>query len=370
MASVRVSSSSNVSSSNAPKSTSSKATKAAASVEQDEQDERPEFALADATLVDFVEQYDVLFANMLKSGEKNPTQAAYAKTVADGLTRLGWTAASRKIAKLVSAASAPFAPATVESRFSSLQRVVKGEFDPEYHASIRELYWTEFEEMSLGQIIKAVRVDICEMVFRFFHTYDLKEMRFDRESNKEVIVCLPQNATYRRGDHVYSDEEFVDFMSDLLDAYSALLVIDFDAVRTLFREAGAAAKQMRDEFFAKVAAEKAQQKRDSRTKAGISKPAAPKETKAAPAGHLKIVAVKSNGAVLASAPPARNPWAERKAVAEAKAAEPEAVEAVEAVPEGFTVVKRHERAARAAVPAHQTRRGRGRGSRVVAPAQQ
>ena len=351
MASIRVSSS-NVASS-----------KASSKQEQEQEQERPEFALADATLVDLVEQYNTLYANIRASGEKNPTQATYAKTVSDGLARLSWSAALHKISRLVSVASASFAPSTVESRFSSIQHVVKGEFDPEYHVSIRELYWTEFDDLTMGQLIKAMRVVISEMVYRFFKTYDLNEKRFDRESQKEVLVCLPENATFRRGDRVVSDDDFVSFMTDLLDAYKAVLAVDFEALRTLFRDAGAAAKKARDEFFAKTATEKAQQKRDSRTKAGISKPA--------PVGQLKIVAVKSNGAVLTPPAPAHNPWAERKATAEAaEAAEAEAVEAeaveaesaeaeaVEAESADFTTVKRFRG------------RGRGRGSRVMAPAQQ
>ena len=186
-----------------------------------------------------------------------------------------------------------------------------------------------------------------------------------------------QNATYRDGDRVCADEAFVSFMDELITCYKQMLTIDFDRLRKTFSEAGAKAKAEREAFFAAMAAAKASAKSDSRRAAGLTKDK-PSQSKTAPAGQLKVVAVRRNAPVLPAAP-AVNPWQKRKeeqaaiSASEAKladlvgeavaepaaepapeaAAEPAPEAAAEPAPEAdptFTVVKSR----------NQSRRGRAR----------
>jgi hypothetical protein len=275
------------------------------------------YPVANCALVDFVDQCEDALSSLKKSAEKNPTQKAYADTILGALRASGWDRTFLLIQGLCSAEalSAAFAGATVEAALRSLQRVVKGEFDSAYHASFSEMDM-DLTELSLGQLIKILRLCVSEIIYRFFRTYDPKDKRMDREAKKEVLLMEAQNATYRMNGHVYADEAFVSFMDQLITAYKQLLTVDFDRLRKTFAEAGAKAKAEREAFFASMAAEKAKAKSDSRRAAGLTKdkPAKPAQTKTAPAGQLKVVAVQAAAVQARAIPPvpAVNPWQKRK----------------------------------------------------------
>lgn len=353
-------------SSNNFSSTSSKAAAFAAD------DVAPEFPVRDARLADLMAALDAAIEDTQQKADKNPTQKKYADTIFRELASSGWTALSSRLNTMCSEnIEAPFARATVLSALGALQRLQKGEFDPTYHASKYELYQTDVSDLRLRQIIKLIRLVVCEIVYRFYRTYDPNETRYDNDTKKDVVLMKAQNATYLVNGHKIADEEFFVFMDELLKAYNAMLNIDFEHLNKVFADAGALAKKESDEFFVKIEAEKAAKKRDSRQKAGISSgqaspKTAPKSTstpKSAPVGQLKVVAVRAAAVLLPT--PVVNPWKKRADdVAAAAVATPEPEPQVQAengadVGQGqdstFTIVKR----------AGVRGRGRSRGVRVA-----
>ena len=179
-----------------------------------------------------------------------PPQIEYAKIVDTGLAQLNFFKfVAQNLYALTSYANHDFGKFTVLSPVGSFSRVTKEEFtenkDYYLHRSVLEQQLSDVQPLEL---VRAVRLVLQKLVFRFFRTYDLDETR---EVGKKVVkVCNPSDATFRRGDHTITTEDFRDFVETLLDACRVVNTYspELKEFRDVFSQAARTAKQMREEY--------------------------------------------------------------------------------------------------------------------------
>ena len=221
--------------------------------------------MKDANLEDLAFSLCHYFVDSLTTTDKTiPPQAKYAELVNTGLTQLEFFKfVAQTLFRVIHYANSEFAKFTVLSRIESFSKITKEEYldnkDYYLHRSVLE---QQLKEVQPLELIRAVRLVLQQLLFRFFRTYNVDETR--EVAKKIVKVCDPSNATFRRGDHQITTEEFRDFTEDLItachqvDAFSQ----DLSEFRDVFVNAAKAAKQMRLDYQA----QKAQQSRTHTTK--------------------------------------------------------------------------------------------------------
>ena len=209
--------------------------------------------MKEANLEDLTYALSRYFVDSMVTTEQSiPPQVEYAKIVNDGLTQLDFfKVVAQNMFRLTSYGKSEFGKFTVYSTIESFSRVTKEEFTNNkgyyLHRSVLEQQLSKIQPLEL---IRAMRLALQKLVFRFFHTYDVNEMR--EIGNKQVKVCDAASATFRRGEHNITTEEFCDFVELLIDTcrimntYSAELT----EFRDVFLNAARTAKQMREAYVA------------------------------------------------------------------------------------------------------------------------
>lgn len=209
--------------------------------------------MKDANLEDLTFALCQYFCDSLTTTDKTiPPQAKYAELVNTGLTHLDFFKfVAQTLFRVIRYADSDFAKFTVLSRIESFSKITKEEYldnkDYYLHRSVLE---QQLKEVQPLELIRAVRLVLQQLLFRFFRTYNVDETR--EVAKKVVKVCDPSNATFRRGDHQITTEEFRDFTEDLIaachqvDAFS----LELTEFRDVFVNAAKTAKQMRLDFQA------------------------------------------------------------------------------------------------------------------------
>jgi hypothetical protein len=207
--------------------------------------------MKEATLEDLTFALSRYFVDSLVTTDKSiPPQVEYAKLVNTGLSQLNFFKfVASTLHRLFDYTDAEFSNFTVLSRVDAFTRVSKEEFEESKgyypYRSVLEQQLTDVQPIEL---VRAVRLVLQKLVYRFFHTYDVHEMR--EVGKKNVKVCDPSNATFRRGDRNITTEEFRDFIEVLLEACDVVngYTQELTEFRDVFTQAARVAKQMRDEY--------------------------------------------------------------------------------------------------------------------------
>jgi hypothetical protein len=181
---------------------------------------------------------------------------AYNKIVSDGLAQLNFAKLIQTLHGLVQYEQEEFSGCTLMSELGRFQRPSKEEFQefkPFY--VLNQTLDLTLEEVYPVEIVRAIRLHVSQLLFRFFRTYDVKATRevVVEKTKKVVPVCDPSGATYRIGGSVRASQEFVQFMTLLVSAAEILsqFELNLSDVVEPFKVAAATAKKMRDEYKAK-----------------------------------------------------------------------------------------------------------------------
>jgi len=167
------------------------------------------------------------------------------------------------------------------------------------------------------ELIRSLRLCVSNLIFRFFRTYDVDEVRILKDG-KKVTVCDPSTATYRVGQSHRTNDRFVTFLTDLIKLYRFISQFSYELTEFVgpFKSAAIAAKKLRLEYKDAKKAEKFAAKKAELRAENTDKPHAEKADKPKRTATLSKAFVKKSQ-VEVPPPPLNNAWAERKAIHEA-----------------------------------------------------
>ncbi len=284
--------------------------------------------LKDASLVSLIDAVGALCAPLQTTDKTIPPQAEYNKIVVAGLEKIGFFNIFTHLAKFGSYDDEDFANSTVHARLGSFPRPTKEEFHEFKHMYVlnSNLDLTLSEVYPI-ELIRALRLCVSNLIFRFFRTYDVDETRILKDG-KKVKVCNPSRATYRVDGTNRTSEQFVTFLADLIQLYRFISGFSYELTEFLepFKSAAIAAKKLRLEYKNAQAQAKKADKGDKATKATkadkADKADKPKRTDTLNKAFVKTSKPKIAGPVVeVPPPPENNAWADRQAkIAEAQAA--------------------------------------------------
>ncbi len=291
--------------------------------------------LKDASLVSLIDAVGALCAPLQTTDKTIPPQAEYNKIVVAGLEKIGFFRIFDELAKFGYYDDEDFANCTVLARLGSFPRPTKEEFHEFKHMYVlnSNLDLT-LSEVFPVELIRALRLCVSNLIFRFFRTYDVDEVRILKDG-KKVKVCNPSNATYRLDGSNRTSQQFVTFLSELIQLYRFISGFSYELTEFVepFKSAAIAAKKLRLEYKNGQAQAKKADKGAKGVKADKTEKAdGTSETKPARTATLSKAFVKANKPKVAGPvvevppPPKNNAWADRQAlIAEAQAAAAKAV---------------------------------------------
>lgn len=271
--------------------------------------------LKDATLVSLIDAIGALCAPLHTTDKTIPPQAEYNKIVVEGLEKIGFFAIFDEVVNFGCYDDEEFADCTVLTRLSSFPRPTKEEFKEFKHMYVlRDNLELKLSEVFPIELIRALRLCVSNLIFRFFRTYDVDEVRIMKDG-KKVKICDPSTATYRIGSNHRSNDRFVIFLTDLIKLYRFISQFSYELTEFVepFKSAALAAKKLRLEYKQTQTQAKKADKADKADK--------PKRTATLTKAFVKTDKPKPGRVVDVSPPPENNAWAERQAkIAEAQAA--------------------------------------------------
>jgi len=208
-----------------------------------------------ANLCDLVESLGHYLWSLQNTEHTVPPQAAYNQIVSFGLTRLNFPKLLDTLFGLVQYEQEGFSDCTLMLELGRFRRPSKEEFQkykPFY--VLNQTMELKLEEVFPVEFVRAIRLYVSELLYRFFRTYDVNETReiTDKNTTKVIPICNPTNATYRVGGNNRSSNEFVQFMTLLIE--SAKILSGFEMNLSDVAEplifAATTAKKMREEYKA------------------------------------------------------------------------------------------------------------------------
>ncbi len=286
--------------------------------------------LKDASLVSLIDAVGAFFAPLQTTDKTIPPQAEYNKIVIAGMEKIGFFNIFAHLAKFGSYDDEDFANCTVHTRLGSFPRPTKEEFQEFKHMYVlnSNLDLTLSEVYPI-ELIRALRLCVSNLIYRFFRTYDVDEVRVLKDG-KKIKVCNPSNATYRIDGSNRTSEQFVTFLVDLISLYRFVSQFSYELTEFIepFKSAALAAKKLRLEYKQTQAQSKKASKADKAQKAEKAEKAdkaeadKPKRTATLSKAFVKTSKPKVAGPVIeVPPPPENNAWADRQAkIAEAQAA--------------------------------------------------
>jgi len=203
--------------------------------------------LKDATLVSLIDAVGALCAPLQTTDKTIPPQAEYNKIVVAGLEKIGFFHIFTELSKFGSYDDEEFADYTVLARLGSFPRPTKEEFKEFKHMYVlRDNLELKLSEVYPIELIRALRLCVSNLIFRFFRTYDVDEVRILKDG-KKVKVCDPSTATYRIGQTHRTNDRFVVFLTDLIKLYRFISQFSYELYEFVepFKNAAAAAKKLR-----------------------------------------------------------------------------------------------------------------------------
>jgi hypothetical protein len=284
--------------------------------------------LGNATLLDLTEALGAVFVGFETTSETVPPQAKYNATVVSALEKKGFFKFTAGLLnQLCDFYDSGFAFCTVNVPLGKFPRPSREEFQQFKHLYVLD------QNMSLPladvfpiELIRAVRLHLMQLLFRFFKTYDVDETYSTKEGTFQV--CDPTKATFRSNGHTVATADFYSFAEYLVKAnrYLKGLTLDLSEFVQPFRTAAQVAKAER------AAYNKTQAKAHYQAKTQ-AKPQTPAQSPTPRQASLqKTFSVEAKPFVPAS-PPTVNPWKDRKAKHEATVAAAAAAAAASPVSE-------------------------------------
>jgi hypothetical protein len=198
--------------------------------------------------------------------QTNLPQAKYAEIVVNGLKQLDFFKfVSNSMFNLYRYLYNDFAKFTVLAKVGSFSKVTKEEYleNKDYYLN-RVVLEQQLKDVQPIELIRAVRLVLQQLLYRFFHTYDVDEKR---EVGKKLIsVCNPSNATFIKGERRITTEEFCEFLEELCSSCRIINAFtpELCEFRDVFKSAATTAKQMRLEFHQKKQTKKETEKQSEK----------------------------------------------------------------------------------------------------------
>ena len=295
--------------------------------------------LKDASLVSLIDAVGALCAPLQTTDKTIPPQAEYNKIVVAGLEKIGFFQIFDELSKFGSYDNEDFANFTVHARLGSFPRPTKEEFREFKHMYVLHSNLDlKLSEVFPVELIRALRLCVSNLIFRFFRTYDVDEVRILKDG-KKIKVCNPSSAVYRIDGSQRTSQQFVTFLVELISLYRFISQFSYELTEFVepFKSAAIAAKQLRLEYKQTQAQAKKADKSHKADKA--DKADKPKRTATLTKAFVKTDKPKPGPVVEVPPPPENNAWADRQATiaaaqeAAAKVvaeAQPKTVEADEA----------------------------------------
>lgn len=300
--------------------------------------------LRNASLIDLIESLGAIFAGFHTTPETISPQAKYNEIVVSAFAKQDFFKfTSGLLHQFYPHWDSEFAFCTVNVPLGKFPRPSREEFQQFKHLYVLDQNMNlPISEVSSIEFIRAVRLYLMQLLFRFFKTYDVDET-FAREG-KTFQVCDPSKATFNSHGHAMTSEDFFSFLQCLIQAnrYLKRFTLDLSEFVQPFRAAAQAAKADRAEYNAMRKAALAEYRGKSKTKAQSQPTQSSRQ-----ASLQKTFSVDARPFVPAP-PPRVNSWKERKAKHDAAVAAAEAAVAEAAVAEVETVAAAATEAAEAA----------------------
>lgn len=209
--------------------------------------------IKNATLCDLIETLGNIMYSLQTTDKTIPPQVEYNRIVIDGLEKLGFFKFIKTLELLTHYEDEEFAFCSLLTELGRFPRPTKEEFQEfkQYYV-LNTTMELMIDEVFPVEIVRAIRLHISQLLFRFFHTYDVNATRelVDKKEKKTIFVCDPENATYRVGDSHRTSTEFMSFMRLIVDAsqYLSTLDIGLSDISGPFKTAAMTAKKMREDY--------------------------------------------------------------------------------------------------------------------------
>jgi hypothetical protein len=203
-----------------------------------------------ASLLDLSEALGAVFAGLKTTDKTIPPQANYNTTVVSAVEKTGFFGFINLLGQLYDFYDADFAFCTVNTRLGSFPRPSKEEFQEFKHLYVLDSNMNlSLDDVFPIELIRAVRLHLMQLLFRFFKTYDVDE-EYQTKDGKKHKTCNASNATYRSNGHTVATGEFCSFTEYLIKAnlYLKQLSLELTEFSTPFREAALTAKAEREKF--------------------------------------------------------------------------------------------------------------------------
>jgi hypothetical protein len=209
-----------------------------------------------ANLVDLTEALGTVFSNLQTTESTIPPQAKYNATVSKAMGKLGVFSLVPLLNQICDFYTEDFGFCTTNVPLERFTAKSKEDFLEyrNFYVSNKVLNQT-LDEIFPTEIIRAIRLYLQSLLFRFFKTYDVSETRSvtDKKTKREtrVEICNSSNAYYRIGEKQLTNSSFMNCIDLIIEANKFIreFSLELDEITTPFREAAITAKLERYNFY-------------------------------------------------------------------------------------------------------------------------
>jgi len=207
--------------------------------------------LRDATLVDLTEAFGTLFVGLKTTDQTVPPQAKYNATIISVFEKHNFFGfVSGLLKQLCNFYGSNFAFCTVNVPLGKFPRPSREQFQESKHLYVFDNNMNLcLKEVYPIEIIRAVRLYLRNLLFRFFKTYDVDES-YTTKDGKTDYTCDPSKATFRSNGRTYASDDFCSFIEYLINAnrYFKQLTLELSEFSEPLRTAAKTAKAERNQY--------------------------------------------------------------------------------------------------------------------------
>lgn len=204
--------------------------------------------LKNATLIDLTEALGAVFVGFKTTEETSPPQVKYNTTIISAFeNQRFFSFVTDLLNRLYDFYNSDFGFCTVNMPLGKFPRPSREEFQENKHLYVFNHNLNLcLDEVYPLEIIRAVRLHLMTLLFRFFKTYDVNETYVAKDGKKHYI-CDASQATYRSNGNSRTTTEFLAFVEYLIEAnrYIKQLSVELTEFSEPFRAAALAAKAER-----------------------------------------------------------------------------------------------------------------------------
>ncbi len=206
--------------------------------------------MKEANLIDLTEAMGSVLSKLNTTDETVPPQAKYNKIVVSAFENRNFFNFMKIMNRICDFYDADFAFCTVSVPLGRFPRPSREKF-----LEFKQLYVFDSNmDLRLGEVfpielIRAIRLHLTNLLFRFFKTNNVHETFVTRDG-KTQNVCEPCAASYRLNGRTVANEKFLNFIEYLIEANELVKCFtpELSEFSNAFREAAKIARAERDSF--------------------------------------------------------------------------------------------------------------------------